>query len=273
MIEVVEFSKCYQGTAKNRSSIAVDKLSFRVLPGQILGLVGRNGAGKTTTLRAIAGILPATEGRLSVEGFDIQSTPQEAKRRAAYVPDDPQLFEDLTVEQHLLFQSSVYEIEEPSSEISKLLALFELEPKRHARADSLSRGMRQKLAICCAYLQQPKALLLDEPMTGLDPQAIRTLKKSVQNRALDGAAVIISSHLLAMVEDICTHVMVLDHGRKKFFGTVEALGEKCSQSPDDSTTLEEAFLSVLNKLDESLCAEMDGCSYQQASQKEVEEIA
>lgn len=258
MIEVANFTKLYEAVGGNPASIAVDSLSFSVQPGQVLGLVGRNGAGKTTTLRAIAGIIPKTQGVLTVGGFDLDQQPLMVKRNAAYVPDDPQLFEDLTVEQHLLFQASVYEIAEPGPTIDSLLKQFELNTKRHARADSLSRGMRQKLAICCAYLQSPSALLLDEPMTGLDPQAIRALKDSVQEKAAAGAAVIISSHLLAMVEDICSHVMVLDRGRKRFLGTVEALAARFQTSPLQSTSLEDAFLLALDRLDDSIAEEISG---------------
>ena len=124
--------------------------------------------------------------------------------------------------------------------------MFELEPKRHNAASSLSRGMRQKLAICCAYLQQPKALLLDEPMTGLDPQGIRVLKQSIKEQTERGAAVIISSHLLAMVEDICSHVMVLDCGKTKFLGELAELQEQfVGDQARDNQSLEQAFFSAL----------------------------
>ena len=240
MINVVGFSKCYE------QFLAVDNLSFSIQPGQVFGLVGRNGAGKTTTLRSINGIIPPSQGAIEVDGFSIDKNPIELKQRTAYVPDDPQLFEDLTVEQHLRFQASVYQITEPAAEITRLLRMFELEPKRHNSASSLSRGMRQKLAICCAYLQQPKAFLLDEPMTGLDPQEIRVLKQSIQEQAERGAAVIISSHLLAMVEDICSHVIVLDCGKTKFLGELSELQEQFSDGQtQDNQSLEQAFFSAL----------------------------
>ena len=240
MINVVGFSKCYE------QFLAVDNLSFSIQSGQVLGLVGRNGAGKTTTLRSINGIIPPSQGTIEVDGFSIETNPIELKQRTAYVPDDPQLFEDLTVEQHLRFQASVYQILDPAAEITRLLQMFELEPKRHNAASSLSRGMRQKLAICCAYLQQPKALLLDEPMTGLDPQGIRVLKQSIKEQAERGAAVIISSHLLAMVEDICSHVMVLDCGKTKFLGELAELQEQfVGDQARDNQSLEQAFFSAL----------------------------
>jgi ABC-2 type transport system ATP-binding protein len=251
LIEVTEFCKSYAET------VAVQRLSFTLQPGEILGLVGANGAGKTTTLRALAGIIPTSGGRLNVDGFSLLDSPIDVKQRTAYVADDPQLFSDLTVQQHLQFQASVYGISKPAAAIGELLAMFELDGKRDARASALSRGMRQKLAICCAYLQQPSALLLDEPMTGLDPQAIRVLKQSVIERAQAGAAVIISSHFLAVVEDICTHVLVLNSGQCKFFGTLLELQERYSnKSTNDTTTLEDAFFSALSAVETQLVNEV-----------------
>lgn len=252
MIEVNGFCKVYDET------VAVQNLSFNVAAGQILGLVGRNGAGKTTTLRAITGIIPASKGDLKVGGFEINQSPIEVKKRTAYVPDDPQLFTDLSVEQHLKFQASVYGIPNPSSEIMTLLEMFELEPKRHTRASGLSRGMRQKLAICCAYLQNPNALLLDEPMTGLDPQAIRVLKSSIVEKAQKGAAVIISSHLLAMVEDVCTHVMVLNAGRRRFLGSLQKFRDTfiADDKLIDASSLEQAFFGALSNVEDCLETEL-----------------
>ena len=254
MIEVNGFCKVYDDT------IAVRELSFNVQPGQVLGLVGRNGAGKTTTLRAMTGIIPASDGELKVDGFDIATDPISVKKLTAYVPDDPQLFSDLSVEQHLKFQASVYGVADPTDEIARLLEMFELEPKRHTRASGLSRGMRQKLAICCAYLQNPRALLLDEPMTGIDPQAIRVLKDSIIEKSKSGAAIIISSHLLAMVEDICTHVLVLNSGRRKFFGELDELRKRFQVGDDnniDASSLEQAFFSALNEVDDALSSELN----------------
>jgi len=254
LIQVNGFCKAYE------DAIAVQKLTFSLQPGEILGLVGRNGAGKTTTLRALTGIIPSSGGVLSVDGFELSKNPIELKQRTAYVPDDPQLFSDLSVEQHLKFQASVYGLRSPSAHISELLSMFELEHKRHAKASGLSRGMRQKLAICCAYLQKPKALLLDEPMTGLDPQAIRVLKQSIIGQAKSGVSVIISSHLLAMVEDICSHVLVLNQGKCKFFGTLDQLQRKYGRDDrkHDAASLESAFFSALSDVEHQVANEASG---------------
>ncbi len=238
MIELVDFRKAYE------TALAVSGISFRVEAGQVLGLIGPNGAGKTTTLRALTGIIPSSGGTLRVAGFDIDKDPIEVKRRTAYVPDDPQLFQDLTVQQHLAFTASAYGVEQPDEKISTLLDAFNLEYKRHTRAGDLSRGMRQKLAVCSGYLHDPIALLLDEPMTGLDPRGIRELKHSIAQRAKQGAAVIISSHLLAMVEDICTHVLILDIGKQRFFGTLRELKNEFSDAVNDSS-LEDIFFRAI----------------------------
>jgi len=192
-----------------------------VQPGQILGLLGSNGAGKTTTMRAIAGVIPPTHGRLLVSNHDVAIEPVAAKSLLAYVPDDPKLFDALTVWEHLQFIAAAYRVKDFEADALALLDQFELTPKRDALAQELSRGMRQKVAICCAYLHQPRAILFDEPLTGLDPHGIRTMKDSVRQRASEGAAVIVSSHLLSLVEDLCTDLLILDHGRRIFFGPVD----------------------------------------------------
>ena len=176
MIDVVDFHKAYDQT------IAVAGVGFHVAAGEIVGLVGPNGAGKTTTLRALAGIIPASRGRLSVAGHDVAREPLSAKARLAYIPDDPQLFRDLTVQQHLAFAASVYGVSDAEAKASDLLRQFEMTAKQNAPVRDLSRGMRQKLAICCAYLHDPLAILFDEPLTGLDPRGIRTLKESLRAR-------------------------------------------------------------------------------------------
>ncbi|MBX3439324.1 MAG: ABC transporter ATP-binding protein [Planctomycetaceae bacterium] len=234
MIIVEDFHKAYDDT------IAVTGLSFTVSPGQILGLVGPNGAGKTTTFRTLSCLLTPSRGRLTIDGCDVTDDPIAVKRRLAYIADDPQLFNDLTVEEHLAFVASAFDVDNASAKAQRLLWDFDLTKKRHAPAGDLSRGMRQKLAIICAYLRDPRALLFDEPLTGLDPHGIRMLKQTIRERADAGAAVIISSHLLAMVEDLCTHVLILNSGRQRFAGSVEDL-RAAFVTEDDRLTLEHIF--------------------------------
>ncbi|MCA8998938.1 MAG: ABC transporter ATP-binding protein [Planctomycetaceae bacterium] len=234
MIELDEFRKVYAGT------VAVDGLSLSVQSGQILGLIGPNGAGKTTTMRAMCGLVTPTSGKISVDGIDVEHDPIAVKTRLAYLPDEPPLFPELTVEQHLAFTAAVFRISDAEDKGKQLLRRFEIDGKRGNRPSELSRGMKQKLAICCAYLHDPKYLLLDEPMTGLDPHGIRTLKETIRERAADGTTVVVSSHLLAMVEDICTHVLILKQGHVRFSGPIDDL--KASYlSTQDQATLEQIF--------------------------------
>jgi ABC-2 type transport system ATP-binding protein len=207
-IVVEDFAKSYDRT------IAVTGISFQVGSGEILGLVGPNGAGKTTTLRALAGILQPTRGGLRIAGHDLATDPVAAKAALAYVPDDPRLFDDLTVWEHLRFVASAYRVPDWQGRADTLLEQFELAPKRDAVAGELSRGMRQKVAICCGYLHQPRVFLLDEPLTGLDPHGIRAMKESIVLHAKAGTAFVVSSHLLSLIEDLCTSVLILHHGRQ-----------------------------------------------------------
>jgi ABC-2 type transport system ATP-binding protein len=211
-----------------------------VFPGQVLGLLGPNGAGKTTTMRAIAGIIPPTLGQVRVAGFDVVATPVEAKKHLAYVPDDPRLFDALTVWEHLQFMAATYRVDDYAPRATQLLEQFELTEKKDTVAQELSRGMRQKVAICCAYLHRPGSILFDEPLTGLDPRGIRTMKDSIKRASQEGAAVVISSHLLALVEDLCSHLLILHKGRSLFFGP--ALDVRTAFSGETDASLEEVFL-------------------------------
>jgi ABC-2 type transport system ATP-binding protein len=226
-------------------TVAVAGLSFQVEPRQILGLVGPNGAGKTTTLRAIAGIIPPTRGRLLVAGYDITSQPVPAKERLSYIPDEPKLFETLTVNEHLQFVAAAYGVTNYQERGLALLREFDLIDKKDVLAQELSRGMRQKVAICCGYLHDPAAILFDEPLTGLDPRGIRTLKQSIVDRARAGAAIVISSHLLSLVEDLCSHLLILDHGHSRFFGSVAQARSAFAGLADDAD-LEEVFFRALD---------------------------
>ncbi len=234
MIKVENYHKAY------RETIAVAGLSFEVQPGQVLGMVGPNGAGKTTTLRTISGIIPLTQGHISVGGFDIEKQGKQAKSLLAYIPDEPHLFDALSVSEHLQFFAAAYGVEKFEAIAVELLEQFELTEKKDTPAQELSRGMRQKVAICCAFLHNPRAILFDEPHTGLDPHAIRTMKETVRQRAAAGASVIISSHMLSLIEDTCTHLLILLKGQAAFLGTFAELRQ---QYPDVGTgaSLEEIF--------------------------------
>jgi ABC-2 type transport system ATP-binding protein len=224
---------------------AVQGLSFRVLPGEVVGLVGPNGAGKTTTLHCLAGITIPTRGRIRVAGHDLANDPVAAKSALAFVPDEPHLFEYLTVEEHLRFVARLYRVPEVDGRVPRVLREMELEDRHGALPEELSRGMKQKLAIGCALIHDPKALLLDEPLTGLDPVGIRRMKATVLDHARAGAAVILSSHLLHLVEEICTRVLIMRRGRVLAFGTI---AEIVAARPDlAGLRLEEVFLGLVGQ--------------------------
>jgi ABC-2 type transport system ATP-binding protein len=237
IIVVEDFHKTYDET------VAVAGITFAVAPGEVLGLCGPNGAGKTTTLRALAGILQPTQGRLSIAGHDLARDPVAAKAALAYVPDDPRLFDQLTVWEHFRFIAAAYRLSDWVPRAEMLLVQFELTEKRNALAGELSRGMRQKVAICCGYLHRPQAVLLDEPLTGLDPRGIRTMKDSIHDAAAAGAAFIVSSHLLSLVEDLCTTVLILHRGRQVLHGSLAELRRQAAESGRHET-LEELFFRL-----------------------------
>lgn len=238
MIEVRQLTKRYEGRT------AVDGLSFAVRGGEILGLVGPNGAGKTTTLRAIAGIHPPSDGSVQIAGYDVERQPIEAKRRLGLIPDEPQLFGTLTVWEHLDFTARVYGVRDWHPAAERLLAELELADRRDSMADELSRGMRQKVAVACALLHEPQALLLDEPLTGLDPRGIRTLYGLLRRRAAEGAAVMLSSHLLGQIEGLCTSFLVVRQGCLLFHGTRDELRARYAEQVGAEATLEDIFFHL-----------------------------
>jgi len=235
MIEITGLSKLF-GTFT-----AVRDLSFSVAPGQVLGLVGPNGAGKTTTLRALAGIIPPTRGELHIGGYDLQKDPINAKRQLAFFPDEPRLFDYLTVRQHLAFVARLYGVADHEALARPLLEELEIADRLDRLPGELSRGMKQKLAIACGLLHAPKAMIFDEPLTGLDPLGIRRMKDSILRRAHAGAAIVLSSHLLHMLEEVCTHVLILKKGERIAGGTMAEVHAQFSDG-DTQASLEDVFI-------------------------------
>jgi ABC-2 type transport system ATP-binding protein len=235
MIEVTELGKQYG------QFIAVQDLSFTVRPGEVLGLVGPNGAGKTTSLRCIAGIIPATTGRAVIAGCDLRDDPIGAKRALAFFADEPRLFDYLTVRQHLAFVARIYGVGNHEALAQPLLEEFEIADKADCLPDELSRGMKQKLAIACGLLHSPQALFFDEPLTGLDPLGIRRMKNSIAQRARAGAAIVLSSHLLHLLEEVCSHVLILKRGQKIADGTLADVAARFGNG-ESGVSLEEVFI-------------------------------
>jgi ABC-2 type transport system ATP-binding protein len=222
---------------------AVDGLSFEVKPGEIVGLVGPNGAGKTSTLRCLAGVLPPTLGTIRIAGHDLVKTPVAAKSALAFLPDEPKLFDYLTVKEHLNLIARIYGVAGWEEKARALLAELELNGKDDALPAELSRGMRQKLMIACGFLHDPRLILLDEPLTGLDPFGIRNTKRSLRARAESGASLVLSSHLLPLVEEVCDRVLVISGGKRVAFGTLDEIRGQL-QGAGEEASLEELFIRI-----------------------------
>jgi ABC-2 type transport system ATP-binding protein len=225
---------------------AVDDLTFSVAAGEIVGLIGPNGAGKTTTLRSLAGILRPTSGHVRIDGHDIVDDPLEAKRRLAFMPDEPHLFEYLTVEEHLRLTARLYNVADVDERARALLDELELSGKEKALPGELSRGMRQKVVIACGLVRSATTLLFDEPLTGLDPIGIRKMRQTIVARGRGGAAILLSSHLLHLVEEICSRVIIMDRGRIVADGTFAELASRADLAAAGSN-LEQIFLRVTGR--------------------------
>ena len=235
MIVIENLVKVYDGFH------AVSGLSLRVERGEILGLVGPNGAGKTSTLRCLAGILPRTSGRIELAGFDLDAQPVEAKRRLAFVPDEPHLFDHLTVQDHVRLFSRIYGVADGIERGAALLEEQGLSSVRLAFPAELSRGMKQKLLLACALLHRPEVLVFDEPLTGLDPASMRRTKRMIVNTAREGAAIIVSSHMLHLVEEISDRVLILKQGKQVLEGPLDRIRAELLGAGADAD-LEEIFL-------------------------------
>ena len=243
-LSVDQLTRTYAGPA-GAAVTAVDGLSFNLGAGEIVGLIGPNGAGKTTTLRSVSGILRPTSGHVLIDGHDIVTDAIAVKRRLAFMPDEPHLFEYLTVVEHLRLMARLYTVDDFDARAQHLLEELELTGKERSLPGELSRGMRQKVVIACGLVRRASTLLFDEPLTGLDPLGIRRMRQTIVARARAGACVLVSSHLLHLVEEICTRVMIMDRGKKVADGTVAELAARAEA--EGGSTLEQIFLKVTGK--------------------------
>lgn len=203
-------------TKKYGKALAVDSISFVVPPGKVGILLGPNGAGKSTIIKSIAGLL-RYKGKIQMENLDARS--MEAKKIFGYVPEMPFMYEALTVYEHLVFIEKAYNIKVSEEEKKALLERFELWDKKDKLGNELSKGMMQKVSICCALVIKPKYILLDEPMVGLDPQAIKVLKEVILELRSAGTTILISTHMLEMVKDLWDILFIMKEG--KILGTYE----------------------------------------------------
>jgi ABC-2 type transport system ATP-binding protein len=231
-------------TKRYKKHTALSDLSFHVGAGEIVGLLGPNGAGKTTCLRSIAGIIRPTSGRVLVGGYDLTSDEREAKRLLAFVPEQPNPYEMLTVYEHLRFIALAYDTTDGFDErATELLHRFDLTPKKGELVAALSKGMRQKLTIACAFLHRARVFLFDEPLIGLDPRGARELRHLIAHAAkTNGAAVLISTHMLDTAQNLCDRILILRQGVKVAEGTVSDLRARAEAG--EAASLEDVFLQL-----------------------------
>jgi len=219
MIRLEELSKTF-GSFK-----AVDGVSLDVAPGEIHGFLGPNGAGKTTTIRMVAGLLKPSAGRVAIAGHDLAREPEAAKRALGFIPDRPFLYEKLTAAEFLRFHGGLYGLEGDGVEARarELLELFELLSWRDELVESFSHGMKQRLVMCAAFLHRPRAVLVDEPMVGLDPRGALLIKDVFRSMSRDGVAILMSTHTLEVAQEMCDQISIILGGRIIARGTVDEL--------------------------------------------------
>lgn len=217
MLKIEHLSKRYGDKA------AVDDLSLQILPGEIYGFIGHNGAGKTTTLKACAGILQFDEGDIWVDGTSVRTDPLECKKKIAYIPDNPDLYEFLSGIQYLNFIADIFGVEKAARQqrIHDYAELFGLTQDLAQPISAYSHGMKQKLAVISALLHEPKLILMDEPFVGLDPSAAHTLKQLMRQHCERGGAIFFSTHVLEVAEKLCDKVAIIKNGRLVTSGSME----------------------------------------------------
>ena len=232
MLKIEHLTKAY-GEKK-----AVDDLNLHIAPGEIYGFIGHNGAGKTTTLKSVAGILQFDAGEIYIDGISIKENPLECKRRFAYIPDNPDLYDYMTGIKYLNFIADIFSVgaNERQARIRKYADAFELTADLAQPIAAYSHGMKQKLAIIAAWLHEPKLILMDEPFVGLDPKASHLLKEMMREVCDEGGAIFFSTHVLEVAEKLCDKVAIIKNGKLIRSGTMEEV------KGDES--LEDVFLEL-----------------------------
>ncbi|HET7220198.1 MAG TPA: ABC transporter ATP-binding protein [Vicinamibacterales bacterium] len=237
MIAVIDLVKRYGAFT------AVDGVSLRVEPGEIHGFLGPNGAGKTTTIRMIAGLLKPSSGRILVNDHDLATSPEAAKASLGFIPDRPFIYEKLTAAEFLRFHGGLYGMRAADLEarVQEMLEIFELTRWQHELVESFSHGMKQRLVMCAAFLHRPKAVLVDEPMVGLDPRGARLIKAVFRRMADSGVALLMSTHTLEVAQEMCDRISIILKGRIIAEGTVDELR---ALAGSDDAALTAVFLKL-----------------------------
>jgi ABC-2 type transport system ATP-binding protein len=232
--------------------VAVDDLSLAVEPGAVFGFLGRNGAGKSTTIRMMMGLLEPTAGTVALGGHDIRHAPEAAKALTGYVPDHPFLYDKLTGLELLRFVGSLYGLgaAEAARRGAQLLEEFGLASVAGELTETLSHGMRQRLALAAALVHRPRVLVLDEPMVGLDPEGALELRRLLRRLAADGVTIFLSTHSLAVAEELSHRIGIIDRGRLVALGTLADLRARAQgDGGRDAASLEAVFLDIVSAAD------------------------
>mgnify|MGYP004611703847 FL=1 len=237
MIKIENVTKSYI-----RGKKSVDNINLEIKDGEIFGFLGPNGTGKTTTIKMITGILNPDQGDIYIDGKSIKKEPIEAKKAFGFVPDSPDMFLKLKGIEYLNFLAQIYEVpeKEKKERIQKLTKKFEIYNNLNEQIESYSHGMRQKIVICGALLNNPKNWILDEPMTGLDPKSSFDLKEMMKEHSRKGNAVFFSTHVLEVAEKLCDRVGIINNGKLAFVGTLDEMKAQFNEN----TSLEKLFLEI-----------------------------
>ncbi len=237
MIEIIHLTKRYGNVT------AISDMNLTIPDGQFFGFLGPNGAGKTTTIKTIVGLLQPTSGTVKVEGFDVQKQPIQAKHVVGFIPDKPFIYEKLTGREFLHFTAGLYQVNgnEVEKRIAQLLESFELSDWANELVESYSHGMRQKLVMSSALIHQPKVIVVDEPMVGLDPKGARLVKKIFKDICDQGTTIFMSTHTLEIAEQMCDHIAIIQKGQIIAQGTIDELRRIAKTS---LTKLEDIFLEL-----------------------------
>jgi len=241
MIQLIDLTKRYGKLA------AVNGLNLEVPAGQIFGFLGPNGAGKTTTIRVMMGILKATSGRVLLDGHDVVSEAQAAKAIAGFIPDRPFIYEKLTGGEFLRFVGKLHGLNSARLEerIAELLEHLELSSWKHELVEGYSHGMKQRLVVCAALIHQPRILIVDEPMVGMDPRGARTLKDLFRALAQDGVTIFLSTHSIDTAEEICHRIGIIRQGKLIACGS---MAELQGQADGNHSNLESVFLELTREI-------------------------
>lgn len=239
MIQISNLSKTYSSS----NTKAVDNISLEIKAGEIFGFLGPNGAGKSTTIKCITGILPYSDGNISICGYNLKETPVEAKSKLGYVADENILYDGLSGLDYINFIADVFKVDTQvrKERIEKYAQIFEMKDKLSQKISSYSHGMKQKISIISALVHQPDVWILDEPMTGLDPKSSFALKQLMHEHAAQGKVVFFSSHILEVVEKICTRIAIINKGK-----IVTVCDMKDIKQKRQDLSLEELFLGLTN---------------------------